>query len=147
MTATESDIAITTLDARNPDVELVKRVANFLYQRRVPGGDCVRLVAQGGMIAISGRFPTRYAKWLCIECCRRVAGVVRVIDNVTIAASVNERRPTAVHLGRGNEDCRRRRSSRSKVCGERMIVPFKAGQVLTIRVIPASKRRRLMAAA
>ena len=66
------------------NAELERRIANFLCQRRVPGGECIQLNVYGGVVAVSGRIPTRYAKWLCIECCRRVAGVIRVIDNVKI---------------------------------------------------------------
>lgn len=66
------------------DIDLERRLANFLYQRHVPGSQRVLLDARGGEVAVSGELPTRYAKWLCIECCRRVAGVIKVVDNLRV---------------------------------------------------------------
>ena len=121
------------------NAELERRIANFLCQRRVPGGECIQLNVYGGVVAVSGRIPTRYAKWLCIECCRRVAGVIRVIDNVKIEPAVNER-PTAVHIAVAKTNCRRHRYDKSAICRDRPSVPFK-------RTFAASKYSKLMAAA
>ena len=90
-------VLASTLYSANTDSELEHRLANFLHQRGVPGGNSVRLDAQGGVVAVSGELPTRYAKWLCIECCRRVAGVIKVIDNMQIHSAVAEL-PTSVHI-------------------------------------------------
>lgn len=97
MTAGIPRTQISTLYSASMDSELEHRLANFLYQRGVPGGDCVRLDAHGGVVAVSGELPTRYAKWLCIECCRRVAGVIKVIDNMQIHSAVAEL-PTSVRI-------------------------------------------------
>ena len=121
------------------NAELERRLANFLFQRRVPGRECIQLNVYGGVVAVSGRIPTRYAKWLCIECCRRVAGVIRVIDNVEIEPAVNER-PTAVHNAGENTNCRRHRYDKSAICRDRPSVPSK-------RTFVASKYSKLMAAA
>ena len=121
------------------NAELERRLANFLFQRRVPGRESIQLNVYGGVVAVSGRIPTRYAKWLCIECCRRVAGVIRVIDNVKIEPAVNER-PTAVHVAGENTNCRRHRHDKSAICRDRPSVSFK-------RTFLASKCPKLMAAA
>ena len=97
MTAGIPRTQISTLYSASIDSELEHRLANYLYQRDVPGGNSVQLNAHGGVVALSGELPTRYAKWLCIECCRRVAGVIKVIDNMKIEPAINER-PTAVHI-------------------------------------------------
>ena len=130
---------MTVIALANNDAELERRIANFLFQRRVPGRECIQLNVYGGVVAVSGRIPTRYARWLCIECCRRVAGVIRVIDNVKIEPAVNER-PTAVHIAGENTNCRRHRYDKSAICRDRPSVPFK-------RTFAASKCPKLMAAA
>lgn len=88
---------VSTFYSASMDSELEHRLANFLYQRGVPGGNNVRLDAHGGVVAVSGELPTRYAKWLCIECCRRVAGVIKVIHNMKIEPAMSEL-PRAVHI-------------------------------------------------
>lgn len=90
MTAGTPRTPVSTLYSASMDSELERRLANFLYQREVPGGNCVLLNAQGGVVVVSGVLPTRRAKWLCIECCRRVAGVIRIIDEVTVTRVITE---------------------------------------------------------
>lgn len=90
MTARTTRVSVSTLYSASMDSELEHRLANFLYQRDVPGGACVLLNAQGGVVVVSGELPTRRAKWLCIECCRRVAGVIRIIDEVTVTRVITE---------------------------------------------------------
>jgi BON domain-containing protein len=130
---------MTVIALASNNAELERRLANFLFQCRVPGRECIQLNVYGGVVAVSGRIPTRYAKWLCIECCRRVAGVIRVIDNVKIEPAVNER-PTAVHIAGENTKCRRHRYDKSAICRDRPSVPFK-------RTFAASKCPKVMAAA
>ena len=50
----------------------------------------MRLDARGGVVAVSGELPTRHAKWLCVECCRRVAGVIKVIDKMKVESAASE---------------------------------------------------------
>ncbi len=77
--------AATLRSVSKDDIQLGRRLVNFLYQRQVPGSDHVLLDVRGGVVAVGGELPTRRAKWLCIECCRRVAGVIRIIDDVKVA--------------------------------------------------------------
>jgi hypothetical protein len=70
------------------DVDLEHRLANFLYQQRVPEAECIRLDARGGIVVVSGALSSQHAKWLCIECCRRVAGVLKVVDEVIVASTI-----------------------------------------------------------
>ena len=84
MRARQETTRIRTPDRTQEDVDLENRIANFLSQRRVPDGKRIRTNARLGTVVISGKLPSRHAKWLCIECCRHVAGVVKLIDRVDV---------------------------------------------------------------
>ena len=111
---------MTVIALANTDVQLQRRIANFLYQRRVPGRERIQLNVYGGVVAVSGRIPTRYARWLCIECCQRVAGVLRVIDNVKIEPAVSEQQPMAIHIFGEIAKRRRHRFEKSAICRDRL---------------------------
>jgi hypothetical protein len=74
-----------TLSLAGVDIDLEHRLANFLYQQNVPDTDCIRLDARGGVVVVSGELSSQHAKWLCIECCRRVAGVIKIVDELKVA--------------------------------------------------------------
>ena len=131
---------MTVIALANTDVELQRRIANFLYQHRVPGIECIQLNVYGGVVAVSGRIPTRYARWLCIESCRRVPGVLRVIDNVKIEPAVSEQLPMANHIFGEIAKCRRHRHDKYAICLDRRSVLLK-------RTLTACKCPKLMVAA
>jgi BON domain-containing protein len=131
---------MTVIALANNDAELERRITNFLCQRRVPGRECLQLNVHGGVVAVSGRIPTHYARWLCIESCRRVAGVLRVIDNVKIEPAVSEQQPESIHIFSENAKCRQHRFNKSAVSRHRPSVPFKW-------TLAASNCPKLMAAA
>lgn len=128
------------------DAELERRLANFLYQRRVPGVERIHLIAHGGVVAITGQTPTRSAKWLCIECCRRVAGVIRVIDNVQIEPAVNKQ-PEGVPICKESDNCRKRQFDDSAADGKRRCISFRSRKERKRRTPAASNSPKLMAAA
>jgi osmotically-inducible protein OsmY len=66
------------------DVDLERRIANFLYQQRVSRGVRIRTDVQTGTVVVSGKCSSRHTKWICVECCRRVAGVVNLVDRVIV---------------------------------------------------------------
>lgn len=70
----------------NSTHQLTRRVIRFLSDRQLPGWEGLEVDAEGGTILISGELPSSHSKWLCLECCRRVAGVVAVIDRVVVMA-------------------------------------------------------------
>jgi osmotically-inducible protein OsmY len=79
--ATESySPSIEGFDTRSPDRELQRRVYNFLRGRHVPLSPTITIEARNGTVTLSGTHRTYYHKQLCINCCLRVAGVVRLID-------------------------------------------------------------------
>ncbi len=66
------------------DDVLERRVWNFLHCRNIPGMDELAVLADSNTVTLGGSLPSQQVKDHCLECCRHVAGVIRVIDNVTI---------------------------------------------------------------
>jgi len=66
------------------DDSLQRRVLNFLQSRNILGVDELDIAADGGTITLRGIVASQDAKRLCLECCRHVAGVMTVIDQVTV---------------------------------------------------------------
>jgi len=66
------------------DDSLRRRVLNFLQSRNISGMDELEITADGSTIRLQGVVASQHAKHLCLECCRHVAGVMTVIDNVTV---------------------------------------------------------------
>jgi hypothetical protein len=97
MTTGTGHIQFSTFPLAGVDIDLEHRLANFLYQQHVPDTDSIRLVARGGVVVVSGELSSRHAKWLCIECCRRVAGVIRIVDELTVAPAIAQF-PEAVRI-------------------------------------------------
>ena len=67
------------------DALLNRRVRNFLYDRHVPRAQGLNVESHFGTLVVSGKLASKHDKWLCLECCRRVAGVVKLIDNVKVS--------------------------------------------------------------
>jgi hypothetical protein len=66
------------------NVELQRRVVNFLQARGVQGASSLQVEAYGGTVIIRGRLASADAKRLCGDCCRRVAGVSMLVDEVEV---------------------------------------------------------------
>jgi osmotically-inducible protein OsmY len=71
------------------DIDLEHRLVNFLHARHVPGRRSVDFNVRGGTVVVSGPLDSARAKWLCVECCRHVAGVIRLVDEVVIERPQN----------------------------------------------------------
>lgn len=69
--------------------ELQSRVALFLKQRQVTVGGRVVVSADRGVVTLSGQVPTYYQRQLAFTLASRVAGVVRVIDQLEIPPPVS----------------------------------------------------------
>ena len=69
------------------DRELERRVANYLLGYKMPALRRIEVESDNGTVMIRGRVSSFYQKQLCINCCRRVAGVVQLIDEVTVLAT------------------------------------------------------------
>ena len=72
------------VDLERADRELERRIKNFLAARHVPGLRHLDVQARAGTVTLSGRVLTFYEKQLCNQCCRRVAGVTQLINDVDV---------------------------------------------------------------
>lgn len=68
------------------DRDLERRVINFLVGRQVPSLRQIAVEADRGTVTMRGRVYSFHHKQLCINCCTRVAGVLRLVDELTVAA-------------------------------------------------------------
>lgn len=75
------------------DEMLKRRLVNFLHERQVPEAHALHVQSHVGTIVVSGKLKSRHDKWLCLECCRRVAGVIKLIDQLEV-------RPPQVSIAR-----------------------------------------------
>ena len=66
------------------DENLERRIANFLWQRRVPSLQHVEVEVTNGTAVLQGTVRSFYEKQLCLNCCQRVAGVRRIIDKLEV---------------------------------------------------------------
>jgi carbon storage regulator len=84
-------MSYATLDQLTSDIatdgDLRRRVVNFLLTRQVPGAPGIRIDVQDGIVILRGSLPSARAKRLCLECCRRVAGVTGLKDEATIGCT------------------------------------------------------------
>jgi len=66
------------------DHDLEGRVRNYLYGYQMPTLRQVEVVASNGTVAFRGRLASFYEKQLCLSCAARVAGVLRLIDELEV---------------------------------------------------------------
>jgi len=66
------------------DDQLARRVHNFLINKQPHGSDRLAVDADGGIITLRGIVSTFYQKQLYIHGAQRVAGVLRVIDELDV---------------------------------------------------------------
>ncbi len=65
--------------------ELQRRVVNYLRDRNQASFRCVEVKAEGEAVRLSGTVNSFYEKQLCLNACQRVAGVIRVDDQLAVA--------------------------------------------------------------
>ena len=70
----------------NLDRDLERRVVSYLADRHLPGLRHLTVEAQAGTVTLRGTVHSYYEKQLSQQCCRRVAGVLKLIDAVDVAA-------------------------------------------------------------
>jgi osmotically-inducible protein OsmY len=76
---------LTASAHRGADRDLERRVMNYLVGRQVPSLRQIAVRADGGTVTMRGRVYSFHHKQLCINCCTRVAGVLRLVDELTVA--------------------------------------------------------------
>jgi osmotically-inducible protein OsmY len=82
----ESGIAVAERMSRESetDRDLERRVMSYLAARHVPGLRYLAVQATNGVVTVSGQVLTFYEKQLCNQCCRRVAGVLELVNAVSV---------------------------------------------------------------
>ena len=73
------------------DEHLARNVRNFILPRIHPTSNQVHIEANRGVVTLKGRVGSFYYKQLWLNGAQRVAGVRRVIDEVEVAASYQDR--------------------------------------------------------
>ncbi len=74
-----------TLPTTN-DRQLESRVMSFLQRHRLFSARQLTVRSSQGLVTLSGEVPSFYLRQLCVECSKRVAGVVRVVDRIRVCA-------------------------------------------------------------
>jgi osmotically-inducible protein OsmY len=66
------------------DQELARRVQNYLWGRQVPSLRRVAVESNQGVVTLRGQVRSFYEKQLCHQSCRRVAGVIGLVDEIDV---------------------------------------------------------------
>jgi osmotically-inducible protein OsmY len=84
-------LALKQFIASNPtDSDLARRVATFLATQHRPGLRLLEVEARAGVVTLRGQVSTFYEKQLSAQLTRRVAGVLRLVDEVIVQLSLAE---------------------------------------------------------
>ena len=70
----------------SPDRDLERRVSSYLADRHLPGLRRLQVAAQNGTVTLRGTVSSFYEKQLSQQCCRQVAGVMKLIDAVNVTS-------------------------------------------------------------
>jgi hypothetical protein len=76
---------VQRFDGADADSDLQRRVKSYLRERHMPNLRNLQVEAQGGVVTLRGTVNSFYEKQLSQQCCRRVAGVVKLIDAIDVA--------------------------------------------------------------
>lgn len=68
------------------DRDLERRVIQFLLSKHRPGLRQLEVSAQQGTVVVRGTVRSFYEKQMCHDICRRVAGVIRLVDEIEVGA-------------------------------------------------------------
>jgi osmotically-inducible protein OsmY len=79
--------AVCERATESADRDLERRVVNFLRGWQMPGLRNLEVQAADGTVTLRGTVNSFYEKQLSQQCCRRVAGVLKLIDFVSVTAS------------------------------------------------------------
>ena len=73
----------TMLPTEHTAIDLKNRIKSFLRRQGVPSTR-LNIEVSGGTVTLQGSVSTFYQRQLCISCCQHVAGVLRLIDDLTV---------------------------------------------------------------
>lgn len=72
--------------ASENNLDLARRVENFLHSKQVRSLRGVSVYADRGTVVLRGRVGSFYEKQLCLSCTRRVAGVLELVDEILVSS-------------------------------------------------------------
>ena len=78
-------------DSAEADRDLLQRVKGFLHQRGYAPHRILEISVEQGVAVVQGWVPTFYLRQVAVECIKRVAGVIQVVDLIEVA--VDPRQP------------------------------------------------------
>jgi osmotically-inducible protein OsmY len=78
-------MSIEGANPRKTNDDLARRVKIFLSSRHQPAFRHLHIEAQGGTVTLRGKVGSFYEKQLSYQCCSRVAGVVKIVDQVDVS--------------------------------------------------------------
>lgn len=64
--------------------QLERRIRSYLRDRGVPEWGLIKITPEQGVVVLQGRVSSTNSWRLCLESCRRVAGVLRVVDELEV---------------------------------------------------------------
>ena len=77
--------------------DLQDRVRRFLHLKGTHGMEDIEAEVDGGVVILRGRVSSERERSLCTDCCRRVPGVLRVIDELTAAGEARQAKHHAMY--------------------------------------------------
>src|SRR5579885_1643281 len=83
------DSCALTAHFASPDIgnriDLARHVMACLREAAPEIHAAVHVTVIGGTVVVRGKLPTEFEKHACLECCRRVPGVLRLVDELVVA--------------------------------------------------------------
>lgn len=70
------------------DRELTRRILHTLCCHGILEVESRNVRVAGGVVTIRGQFPSERERWVCLEFCRHVAGVLRVVDQCQVGMAL-----------------------------------------------------------
>lgn len=71
--------------SRSRDGDLKQRVKTYLFGQHVSDLRRLAVDTDGGVVTLRGQVQNFHYKQLCLNCCQRVAGVVKIDDQIVVA--------------------------------------------------------------
>ncbi len=68
-----------------PDEDLRFRIESYLKSRHFPEFEYLDVSVDNGSVTLSGRLQSYYEKQVALSSCQRVAGVIRLVDEVRVS--------------------------------------------------------------
>jgi len=85
LSTVDDEAAASAARERTADLDLERRVRIYLGSRFHPSLNRLRVAAHGGCVTLTGTVHSFYERQLAVSTCKRVAGVMSVVDEIIVA--------------------------------------------------------------